>query len=95
MTLYRKIKQYYVSNFFLMIPFCIILLTTIGSFGAYFITIKGMSTFNFMQLVVCVSGAMAYLTGVLGQLKKEYTFTILSIALLVEVLLVAGNLIYP
>lgn len=93
-TMYNKIKAYYVSNYFLMIPFCIIVLTCTGSLGAYYISSKGMNSINFVQLMLCVFGSMSYLTAVLGQLKKEITFTVLGIALLLEIFLVVVNLIF-
>ena len=94
MMFYNKLKQFYVAYFLLLFPICIIILTCTGAFASYYITIKGMNNQNLLQLVLCVFASMSYLTAVLGQLKKETTFTVLSLALLIEIILLILNLIF-
>jgi len=61
MKLYTSIERFYLNHFYLLIPLAIILLSCIGGFAVYFITVKGMSVVNFIQMLLCVAGAMFYL----------------------------------
>ena len=76
-----------------MIPMSIILLACVGSFSIYFISIKGNSTVNFIQMFVCVAAAMSYLALLLAQFKKEVLFKTLMFAMLIEFLFLAINLV--
>lgn len=64
-----------------------------GAFAAYYITLAGMTALNFTLLVVSVIFAMGYLTAILGQIKPVRTFNILMVSLLIEIGLVALQLI--
>jgi hypothetical protein len=74
MKLYKSIEDFYLSHFYLVIPLAIILLSCVGGFAVYYITLKGMSLFNFTQMFLCVAGAMFYLTSILGQMPKRTSF---------------------
>ena len=76
MKLYKSIEEFYLSHFYIVIPLAIILIACVGSFGAYYITLKGMTVLNFTMLFFCVAGAMAYLTSILGQLARKTSFQI-------------------
>ena len=52
-----------------------------------------MTALNFTLLVVSVIFAMGYLTAILGQIKPVRTFNILMVSLLIEIGLVALQLI--
>jgi len=82
------------NHFYLLIPLAIILLSCIGGFAVYFITAKGISAVNFIQMLLCVAGAMFYLTSVLAQIPKKVSFTFLFYGLLLELILLGYNLIF-
>jgi hypothetical protein len=94
MKLYKSIEQFYLTHFYLLIPLAIILVSCTGGFAVYFITSKGMTPFNFFQMFVSVFGAMLYLTSILGQMTKKRSFVFFFYALLIEVFLVAYNLLF-
>jgi len=56
MKLYKSIEDFYLSHFYLLISLAIILLSCVGGFTVYYITLKGMSLFNFTQMYVCSGG---------------------------------------
>ncbi|MGA1029523.1 MAG: hypothetical protein ACO3SY_02345 [Flavobacteriaceae bacterium] len=93
MNTYNKLQTFYLQHFLLLLPLCIILLACVGAFAAYYITLAGMTALNFTLLVVSVIFAMGYLTAILGQIKPVRTFNILMVSLLIEIGLVALQLI--
>ena len=94
MKLYTSIERFYLNHFYLLIPLAIILLSCIRGFAVYFITAKGMSVVNFIQMLLCVAGAKFYMTSVLGQIPKKVSFTFLFYGLLLELILLGYNLIF-
>jgi hypothetical protein len=66
----------------------------VGGFAVYYITLKGMSLFNFTLMFLCVAGAMFYLTSILGQMPIRTSFIFLFYGLLLELLLLAFNLLF-
>lgn len=94
MKLYKSIEDFYLSHFYLVIPFAIILLSCVGGFAVYYITIKGMTLFNFFQMFLSVAGAMLYLTSILGQMARKTSFIFFFYGLLLEIILLAYNLLY-
>ncbi|MDA9015200.1 hypothetical protein N9H69_00780 [Flavobacteriaceae bacterium] len=92
MKLYKSAEQFYLSHYYLIIPLAIILLSCLGGFAVYYITIKGMTLFNFFQMFLCVVGAVLYLTSVLAQMPRKSTFVFLFYGLLLEIILLAYNL---
>ena len=94
MITYNNLLQFYLKHFLLVIPLCIILLSCVGAFAAYYITIEGMNPLNFTLLVVSVVFAMSYLTAILGQIKASTTFDVLMVSLLIEVVLLTSKLIF-
>ncbi len=93
MKTYNKLLRFYLQHFLLLIPLCIILLSCVGAFAAYYITIEGMNPLNFTLLFVSVAFAMSYLTAILGQVKAATTFPILLFSLGIEVVLLTFKLI--
>lgn len=93
MKAYNQIQFFYLKHFLLLIPLCIILLSCVGAFAAYYITLAGMSLLNFTFLFISVVFAMGYLTAILGQVKPAFTFKILIYSLAVETILLAVQLI--
>ena len=94
MKLYKSIEDFYLSHFYLVIPLAIILLSFVGGFAVYYITIKGMPLFNFFQMFLSVAGAMLYLTSILGQMARKTSFIFFFYGLLLEIILLAYNLLY-
>jgi len=94
MKLYKSIEDFYLSHFYLVIPLAIILLSYVGGFAVYYITIKGMTLFNFFQMFLSVAGAMLYLTSILGQMARKTSFIFFFYGLLLEIILLAYNLLY-
>lgn len=94
MKLYKSIEDFYLSHFYLVIPLAIILLSCVGGFAVYYITIKGMILFNFFQMFLSVAGAMRYLTSILGQVARKTSFIFFFYGLLLEIILLAYNLLY-
>lgn len=94
MNIINTLRQQFYSKFYLMIPMSIILLACLGSASAYYISIKGNSLFNFIQMFICVLGSMSYLAVLLGQFKKEILFKVLLMALLIEGILLVYNLAF-
>jgi hypothetical protein len=94
MKLYKSIEDFYLSHFYLVIPLAIILLSCVGGFAVYYITIKGMTLFNFIQMFLSVAGAMLYLTSILGQMARKTSFIFFFYGLLLEIILLAYNLLY-
>ena len=88
MLIYKKLQEFYLSRFYLMIPISIIFLTCVGSVAIYFITKDGMTPFNFAMMCLCVIAAGAYLSVLLAQMQKRFIFRVLLIALCIEVLLI-------
>jgi len=72
MKLYTSIERFYLNHFYLLIPLAIILLSCIGGFAVYFITAKGMSVVNFIQMLLCVAGAMFYLPAFWVKCPKKW-----------------------
>lgn len=94
MKLYKSIEDFYLSHFYLVIPLAIILLSCVGGFAVYYITIKGMTLFNFIQMFLSVAGTMLYLTSILGQMARKTSFIFFFYGLLLEIILLAYNLLY-
>jgi hypothetical protein len=94
MKLYKSIEDFYLSHFYLVIPLAIILLSCVGGFAVYYITIKGMTLFIFFQMFLSVAGAMLYLTSILGQMARKTSFIFFFYGLLLEIILLAYNLLY-
>jgi len=94
MKLYKSIEDFYLSHFYLVIPLAIILLSCVGGFAVYYITIKGMTLFNFFQMFLSVAVAMLYLTSILGQMARKTSFIFFFYGLLLEIILLAYNLLY-
>lgn len=94
MRAYNKLQQFYLDHFLLVLPLCIILLSCVGAFAAYYITLEGMNPLNFLLLLVSLIFSMSYLTAILGQIKASKTFNVLMFSLIVEVVLLTLKLIY-
>jgi hypothetical protein len=82
MKLYKSIEDFYLSHFYLVIPLATILLSCVGGFAVYYITLKGMSLFNFTLMFLCVAGAMFLSNQYLGPNanKNKLYFFILWLA---------------
>lgn len=90
----KKISLWFCENFFLLIPMTLLFLICLTSVTIYFITKSGNSNLNFMFLSLTVSGAMVYLTSIIGQLKKHIvSFLFMGISLY-EILLLLLFLFY-
>ncbi len=76
MSLYQKFRHYYLSNYYMMIPLSIILLTCIGSVAVYLITLKGMYSSTFLMMCLSVIAAGSYLSVLLAQMRKNFVFLI-------------------
>jgi hypothetical protein len=50
MKTYTLIERFYLNHFYLVMPLALILLSCVGGFALYFITAKGISLFNLLQL---------------------------------------------
>jgi len=94
MYLYRNLQQFYVKNYYQLIPAFIIIVACVGSLVTYYLTLKGMSPLNFFQLFLCTVGAMIYLASVLAQMPRKTSFLYFVFGLLLEVLLLSLNLIF-
>ncbi|PDH46168.1 MAG: hypothetical protein CND43_01195 [Flavobacteriales bacterium MED-G15] len=92
MKLFKTLQDYFISQFYVMIPASILILACVGSFSVYFLSVKGYSFLIFFQMTVCVAAAMCYLAFLLAQFKKEILFKTLIIALLIESVILAINL---
>lgn len=94
MSLYSNFQQFYVKNYYQLIPAFIIIVACLGSLVTYYLTLKGMSPLNFFQLFLCTVGTMTYMASVLVQLPRKTSFLFFVIGLLIEVLLLSLNLIF-
>ncbi len=94
MKLYKDLERFYLSKFYLLVPAAIIILACVGSIAVYFITKKGMSFLNFIQMLFCVVASMAYLTTVLGQSPRDTTFRVFFFALILQIVLLTYNLFF-
>jgi len=93
MKTYTLIERFYLNHFYLVMPLALILLSCIGGFAVYFITAKGISLFNLLQLFLAVAAAMLYLVAVLAQLSPKKSFFFFS-GLLLEAFLLLFNLFF-
>jgi len=93
MNFYNALRRNYLSKYYLMIPVSILIVGCSGSFAAMYITMKGMNIFNFIQLAVSVLAAMSYLAVMLAQFSREIVFKVFIISVLIELFLIAFNLI--
>lgn len=85
MKFYTSIKKFYLYHFYLVMPLALILLSCIGGFAVYFITAKGMSVLNLLQLFLSTAAAMLYLTAVLAQMSPQKSFHFFIGGLFLEV----------
>ncbi|MEK9787881.1 MAG: hypothetical protein VW261_03315 [Flavobacteriaceae bacterium] len=74
MKTYTLIERFYLNHFYLVMPLALILLSCIGGFAVYFITAKGISLFNLLQLFFAVATAIIYLLAFLAQLSPKKVF---------------------
>ena len=93
MNFYSTLRRNYLSKYYLMIPVSILIVGCSSSFAAMHITMKGMNIFNFIQLAVSVLAAMSYLAAMLAQFSREIVFKVFFISVLIELFLIAFNLI--
>ena len=94
MSFYYNLQQFYVKNYYQLIPAFIIIVACVGSLVTYYLTLEGMSALNFFQLFICVVGAMTYMASVLAQLPRKTTFLFFVLGLLLEVFLLSINLTF-
>ncbi|NDG46500.1 MAG: hypothetical protein EBY37_05165 [Flavobacteriia bacterium] len=94
MKTYTLIERFYLNHFYLVMPLALILLSCIGGFAVYFITAKGISLFNLLQLFLAVAAAMLYLVAVLAQLSPKKSFLFFFSGLLLEAFLLLFNLFF-
>ena len=94
MKLYKSIEDPYLSHFYLVIPLAIIILSCVGGFEVNYITLKGMSLFNFTQMFLCVAGGDVLSNQYFGPNAKKNKLCFLFYGLLLELLLLTFNLLF-
>ncbi|WOD43715.1 hypothetical protein [Hwangdonia lutea] len=92
MNFYEKSLSNFNENYILYIPLSIIFQSCVGSIAAMYILINStISEFYLLELTICVIVSMTYNAAIMAHLKLKWTFNLLILSLIVNIILIALN----
>lgn len=84
----KEMQQEFELDFYMYIPLTIILNSCIGSIAAMNILTQGTTMVAGIELTICVALCMGYNAALLSGANKKFTFRLLLVSLIVNLLLI-------
>ncbi|MDY8138236.1 hypothetical protein [Aquimarina sp. 2201CG5-10] len=92
--MYSKFLKDFKEMYMAYIPLMIILSSCLGSVAAMYILMQERSSFQIVQLSLCVMVCMTFNASILAQMKAKFVFNLLIISLLTNSILTIINFGY-
>ena len=91
--MYTKFYRYFAGSYFQLIPLTIIIQACISSMVVFFLLQRQPTLGDMIQLLICLAATTLYLGAILGQLHVKKVCSLFLISLVVNIALLACQLI--
>ena len=89
----KEMERTFAHDYYMYVPLTIILNSCLGSIAAMTVLMQGTSWLSGIELGLCVSLCMGYNAALLAGVNRQFSFWLLMISLMVNLLLILVTLL--